>query len=214
MQLAPERRQKPSAENAARYQEISRGVSLLFCNFHGNVQGLDGMGQRPDGNDVHAGFRHRPQCFVRDTAAGLQQRTVPPVGPARRPAQLRCLLHGGTVHVVQHNDIGSGLQGLLDLLQIACLHLQLDHVAQLLPDQGNGGRDTARSVNMVVLKHGAVRQVEPVVAPTAHGNGILLHGPQAGQGLSCIGNGGVGALHDVHRPAGGRGHAGPNAAAD
>ena len=96
--------------------------------------------------------------------------------------------------------------GLPHLVQVAGLHLQLDHMAQLFPDGRHRLGDAAGRVDVIVLEHGAVGQVEAVVFPAAHRHRVFLQGAQAGQGLAGVGDGRAGPLHQPDIPVGGARH--------
>ena len=119
---------------------------------------------------------------------------MPPLASSRaRPAtKIHRRLHSGAVHVVQHDDVRPGLQRLPHLVQVAGLHLQLDHMAQLFSDGRHRLGDAAGRVDVIVLEHGAVGQVEAMVFPAAHCHRVFLQGAQAGQGLAGVGDGRVG----------------------
>ncbi|MPN29951.1 hypothetical protein SDC9_177408 [bioreactor metagenome] len=69
---------------------------------------------------------------------------------------------------------------------------------ELCPQCGYGGRDAARGVNVVVLEHGAVRQIIPVITASAYRHRVFLERPEAGKRFTGIGNRGFCSLHQFH----------------
>ena len=77
----------------------------------------------------------------------------------------------------------------------------------LFPQGSHSRRNAAVSIDVVVLQHGTVRQIVPVVLAAAHRHGILLQRTQPRQGLAGIGDLGVGASHQLHALVCGSGNA-------
>ena len=108
------------------------------------------------------------------------------------------LLHGFTVHVVQHDNVCAYRKSLLHLVKSSCFNFYLEHMTRFLAQSVYCGGDAAVCVNMVVLEHCRVGKVIAVISAAAHKHRVLLQGTKSGQSLSCIGYGSVGSCNKLY----------------
>ena len=158
-----------------------------------DVQNGCGVGQSAAGDEVHAQVADLLDVLPGDVAGTLG------LGPAVDDAD--GLGHVLVAHVVQHDDVGTGLYGLPDHVQVLYLHLDLPDEGGVGPGHLHGLLHAACGVDVVVLQHDAVGQVVAVVGAAAQTHGVLLEDAHAGSGFPGVQQGGVGALQQVgHGP--------------
>lgn len=153
------------------------------------------MGQGADGDDVHPGFGDGTEGLLPDTAARLEE------SPAIHDPD--GFGHGRAIHIVEHDDVRPGIERLPDLVEVAGLHLEFHHMPELFPDSRHRLGNPAGSVDMVILEHGAVGQIEAVVFPAADGDGVFLQGAQPRQGFAGVGDNSPRSPNLLHRLGGG-----------
>lgn len=90
---------------------------MLF-EAHGEVKGANVFGQRADGDVVHTGFGEFTDRVERDVPGNFK------LGAA--VSQFYRLAHLLSFEIVEHDDIGSGLNGLLQLFQAFDFHFNRD----------------------------------------------------------------------------------------
>ena len=130
---------------------------------------------------------------MRNAAGSLQQRS------AVRDAD--SFLHGIIVHIVEHDDIGFCLQRLPQLVECAHLNLNAHHMSDMLPELRDCRQNAAAGINMIVLQHGAVREIEAVIFAAAAAHGIFLHRTDADHTLARVGNRSICACNDINASA-------------
>ncbi|MNJ64302.1 hypothetical protein D3C77_602460 [compost metagenome] len=95
-------------------------------------------------------------------------------------------LHQRWRHIIQHNNICSSRQGLVHLCQILSLYFDRHCMRNSGTGSLHGWRNTARSLNMIILNHNRIVQPEPVICSTAYTHSILLQHPVPWCRLACI----------------------------
>src|SRR5690606_21116058 len=177
----------------------SRSPDASEAQAHGQVDGLDVLGQRADGDEIDTGLGDPPQALLVDPAGGFQ-------GGAAAAAR------DGGAHVVQaqlveHDDVGARLQRLIQLVE--ALHLHFHRLARSdAPRGADRLGDAAAGGNVVFLDQECVVQADTVVMTATTGNRVLLRQAQTRNGLAGIEQAHAGAFHQVGiAPAAGR-HAG------
>lgn len=89
--------------------------------------------------------------------------------------------------VVEHNDVSSGIDGLVGL----CLTLDLDLDFERKPPRalggGNGVPDAAAAPDVVILEHDHGAEVHPMAVCAADQHAVLLDEAEAGRGLARAG---------------------------
>ncbi len=88
------------------------GESLFEA--HREVEGANVLGQRPNGDEINAGLGEFTDRFERHVAGYFK------LGFA--VGQFYCLAHLLGFEVIKHDDIGAGLDSLLQLLQVFDFH--------------------------------------------------------------------------------------------
>jgi hypothetical protein len=105
-------------------------------------------------------------------------------------------------HIVQQDELGTGIQRLLQFIQV--FHFNL---------QRNAGRDDAEGLfqrladatgshDVVFLDQDAVVQADALIVAAAHGHRVFLRQAQAGQGLAGVQDAGAGTSYHIHITAG------------
>ena len=87
-------------------------------------------------------------------------------------------------HVVEEHRVGPGVEGLLQLVEVAGLHV--DHPARPGPLRGGHPLRDAEDGEVVVLEHHPVREVGPVVAGAAGADRRLLERAQPRRRLARV----------------------------
>jgi hypothetical protein len=77
-------------------------------------------------------------------------------------------------HIVQHDDIGAGIDSLPDLIQVLHLDFDLTHKGRIGARHLNGLSHAARRADVIVLQENTVRQVVPVIMASAHANRVFF----------------------------------------
>ncbi len=153
-----------------------------FLEIEADVHGAGGMGERADGNVIHAGFGNGADIGEIDAAAGLGQ------GAALH------FFHGETKlnesHVVQEDNVGGCGDGLINLFECIGLDFNLEF-GITGAGAGNGGGDgigrfIAQGGEMVVLDEDHVIEAMAVISATAAGDGIFLKAPPPGSGFTDV----------------------------
>ena len=88
------------------------------------------MGERPD----------RDQIDARSATSPTVARVTPPEASRRRGHNLDRAAHGLQVHVVEHDDVGPGLQGLPEFIQVGDLDFDAQRMGSVRAGQGDGPR--------------------------------------------------------------------------
>ena len=151
------------------------------------------MGQRADGNEIHAGPRHRAHGFQSHAAAGFGLSATG--HPFHRAPQLR------RGHVVEQDDVRAGGNGLGHLRERVGFHFDLQS-RKFFPRASHGGGDgvglrLAQGGEVVVLDEHEIVKPEAVIAPAAAGHGVFLEASPAGSGLPRVEDLCLGAAHGV-----------------
>ena len=105
---------------------------------------------------------------------------------------------GGVVHIVQQDEVGAGVQGLFQSLQVRHFHFDLEQVVG--PGFGLPHRlaDGTHRGQVIVLDEHPVVEPQAVVAAAAQAHRVFLQGPPAGGGFPGVHQGGSGPGHLVH----------------
>lgn len=160
-------------------------MHLLHRQSHRQIYRPGVLGQRADGDIVNAGFGDIHQRLGADVSRGLE---LGPVG-----GEFDALRHVRQAKIVQHDDVGTGFQGDIQLIQGFYFHLH--RLARR--DLSGGGYslvDTAAGGDVVFLDQKGVIEADAVVVAAAAGHRVFLGGAQAGDGFAGIQqfDGGVG----------------------
>ncbi len=157
------------------------------------------LGQRAHRDIVHSGRGKLGQSLQSDVAGDLQ------LGAALIEAT--GFAHHGQVEVVQHHDIGTGGQCLLQFGQgfDLDLHRFVRIEATSLLD---GAGDAATGKDMVLLDEVGVEEADAVVLAAAASDGVLLGTAQAGNGLAGVEQAAAGLFQLGHITGGEGGDAG------
>ena len=103
-------------------------------------------------------------------------------------------------HVVEHDDVGTGLHGLAHHVQVLALNLDRRGKRRMGARHLNRARHATGGVDVVVLEHDSRRQVIAVVAATADLDCGLLEDAHARRGLARVDKHGLGALERSRHP--------------
>ena len=103
------------------------------------------------------------------------------------------LVHRLEGHVVEHDHVGAGRQGLADLEEAGRLDLDPEPGAGLGTGAAHGLGDVADEVEVVVLDQDHVGQADAVVRAAPELHGVLLEEAQAGRRLARVEDLGLGA---------------------
>jgi len=99
------------------------------------------MGQGAAGDNIHPGGGNFHETFISYVARSFQQ--SPSFCYGHR------LAHHFNIHIVQHNNIGTGCQGLLKLCQVGYFNFDAHGERSPFPDRFNGGSDASGGADMV-----------------------------------------------------------------
>ncbi|BAF58407.1 hypothetical protein PTH_0227 [Pelotomaculum thermopropionicum SI] len=160
------------------------------------------MGEGAGRNQVDPCCGHGPDVFFADPAGGLHQGA--PVN------QGHGLLHGRRVHVVQHDDVGPGLQGLFYPSQVLHFNLNPGRVGSAPPRRLHRRPDPAGRFDVVVLDQHGIVKAEAVIVPAAHPDRVFFKHPEARRGFSGIHQAGLfpgNQFNQPRRPGGNAGQA-------
>ncbi len=117
--------------------------------------------------------------------------------------------HGGPDlcrgHVVQQDELRTGGQGFVELVERVDLDLDANAVSGGRLGGAEGGGDTAGRGDVVVLDEDGVEESDAVVDAATQGDGVLVQGAEAGDGLAGVEDRGAGSLNLVDECAGARG---------
>ena len=144
-------------------------------------------------------MRQRPRANIVDTQVG-ERANIVGVHVARAlglGATGDKLDGGGHVvmgHVVEHDNVGTGLHGLAHHVQVLALNLDRRGKRRMGARHLDRTRHATGSVNVVVLEHDGRRQVVTVVAAAADLNRRLLKHAHARRGLARVDEHGLGSL--------------------
>lgn len=97
-------------------------------------------------------------------------------------------------HVVEHDDVGTGLHGLAHHVQVLALNLDRRGKRCVGACHLDRTRHTTGGIDVVVLEHDGRRQVVAVVAAATDLNRGLLKHAHARCGLACVDKHGLGTL--------------------
>ncbi len=154
-----------------------RQIHTLDVHPHRKVHRLDVLGQRPHRYIVNARFGNAAQCDLVDAARGFQ------FGAAGAEADGGA--HVFKAELIEHDDVGAGIQCLTQFIQI--LHFHFDRFAGGYLMRGcNGLRDPAAGGDVVFLDQKGVVKTDAVVVTAAAGHGVFLGQAQAGDGFAGV----------------------------
>ena len=169
--------------------EFTNCLDQIFCrklDVHTDIHSLDSMRKSTHTDEVHACPGHLPKS----AKSHIPRRLC--LGSAAY--DIDRIAHHGCGHIIQHDNVGSGLESLLDLIQTGGLDLYLDAGRHLSPDLFHCLGYRAGHLYVVVLDHGHIVQAHAVVgaAPVLYGH-LVCH-PHAWSSLACIQQTGMGSL--------------------
>ena len=144
------------------------------------------MGERAAGHEVDAQVGDGLHVVRVDVAGAFGLRASVDERDGRR--------HGVVVHVVEHDDVGSGGNRLLDLRERLALHLDLAYEGGVGARRLDSLAHAARGGDVVVLQQHPVGEVVAVVAPAAAPDGLLLEHAHVRRGLARVHQLGAAAL--------------------
>ena len=146
------------------------------------------LGQGADRDVVHPGGGELGQGGQGHVAGNLQP------GPALAASGIQGhrLAHHGHIEVVQHDDVGAGIEGLTQLGQ--GLDLDLDRFARVeTTGLVHRFHYAATGQDVVLLDEVGVIQADAMVLAAAAGDRVFLGIPQTGQGLAGVEQAALGA---------------------
>src|SRR6185437_2622385 len=114
----------------------------------GDVERLDVLGERADGDAVHARIGDGAHVGELHAAGSLEL--------GARAGDLHRLAHLGDVEVVDEDQAGAGLERLAQLVQVLHFHLQEDVVGGIVHRLAHGFAHAAAGVDVVFLDEDAV----------------------------------------------------------
>src|SRR5688572_28911038 len=125
------------------------------------------MGKGTDRNEIHPTFRNTPDRLLCHSAACL--------GFVLSIDRLYGSLHGGDVHIIQHDYVyPPNTNDLPDFLEVSCFDLDLQTFisgAKIIFCSNDCLLNASRHVNMIVFKHNHIKQANPMVKATSQQNG-------------------------------------------
>jgi hypothetical protein len=141
------------------------------------------MGQRADGDPIHARLGELPDVSERDSARRFD--TDFPGGISRsylfdRPARL------GRGEVVQQHHIRAVRQRLAQFVEVCYLDFNPSGPAARGLSRPKGRRHASSQTDMIFLDQDRVAQILAVILPAPDEHGVLLEGPQSRRRLSGI----------------------------
>jgi hypothetical protein len=126
------------------------------------------MRERAHADDVHAEFGEPADAVQRDSSRYLDDGFA--AGSGERFGEL------GVGEIVEHDDVGSRRERLVETLQRLDLDFDTYGVGGARLGASDGGGDAARSFDVVVLdEHASAQRVAVVVAASA-ADGVTLQG--------------------------------------
>ena len=171
-------------KNSLRLLRLCVFALKLIFKIQSNVHRTRRVGERADGNKIHARPGNRMDGFQIYTAAGF--------GLHAAIDNFYSLPQLFQIHVVQQYEIRAGIHSLFDLFQSVGLDLDFQH-RKFFPRAPNRGGDGIRRFipqcgEVVVLDENHVEQTDAMILPTAASDGVFLKSPPAGRGFSGVKN--------------------------
>src|SRR5512140_1126993 len=142
---------------------------------HADVDGPGRMGQGADGDKIDPRLGDGADAVEGHVPGGLERHAAPDEGDR--------LVHRLVRHVVEHDQIGAGGQGLADLEEAGRLDLDADPRADPGPGAADGFADAPDEAQVIVLDQDHVGQAEAVVRAAPGPHGVFLEETQAGRRL-------------------------------
>lgn len=128
------------------------------------------MSQGADGGEIDAGLSYSADIFKGNAPRGFEQ--CPTV------AQLDDTAYVVNVHVVQHNDIGAGIERLARLVYVLHLDLDLKGTGSVSPRFLHRSPKPCplgvESSKVIVFDQNAIAEALPVIIATADSDRIFL----------------------------------------
>jgi hypothetical protein len=155
------------------------------------------MGQRPHRDEVNPSLgdgadaveAHVPGSFEGDTASD----------------ESHGFAHQLKGHVVEHDHVGAGGQGVSDLGEVGRFDFDADAGADGGAGPADGLGDAPDVAQMIVLDQDHVGEAQAMVRPAAGFNGVFLEEAQAGGRLARVEDLGFGPCYGVDETTRGRG---------
>lgn len=140
------------------------------------------MGERADGNKIHAGLGDGPDILQIHTSAGLG------FGASGDQFDRSAQLVGR--HIIQQDNVGTGGDGLPDLIERLGFNFDLQ-LRKLCPRAPDGSCDgigfgVAQGGQVIVLDEHQVEKAEAMVLSAAAVNSVFLQTPPAGCGFARV----------------------------
>jgi len=158
------------------------------------------VGQRSNGNEIHAGFGVCAHVFEIDAARTLEW--DPAVGCA---SSLNRSPHISDLHVVQQDSFGAERQRVFEFGKTSHFNFDRLRSAAIAVRTLQRILDPPRERDVVVLDEHAVREIETMILPTATSDRILIKHAQARCSFAGVENSGFGSGDSLHELASQRG---------
>jgi len=150
------------------------------------------LGEGADRYVVDASLGDHPQTLKRDPTGGLEQRRV-----SSGAVQCHRFAHHGQLEIIEHDDVGTRLERLLQLIDV----LDLDLNAQTRRARARGahrGPDRAGRRDVIFLDQHQVVESHAVIAAATASHRVLLCATQPRQGLAGVEDPTAGSRHRAH----------------
>jgi len=141
------------------------------------------LGEAADGNAVHAGFGDGAHGVQADVAGGFEQ------GAAGRAFD--CAAHGVEIEIIEQDQLRTGRQRFVELVQRFHLDLHAHAVAGQPERRFQHRCDAAGRGDVVFLDQDAVVEPDALVLSAARAHRVFFGQAQAGQRLAGVEDGGA-----------------------